>query len=183
MWFFLQDSVSSSVTTSTFGQAKSDQPRRRYSNLSNLAQSLPSTISSVSGFPVAAAGSLDLESAAASGAAAASSSHAKRSHSSSSYGGGGLGHVRQRRRKNKKETTPLRHSATIEKEDLMNESEHLRGASSLESGQKSKTKARHKDYSDGDGNENRSVVINLVPGDCDSQSEDGGMFLTLVYDI
>lgn len=142
--------------------------------MSNLAQSLPSTISSVSGFPVAAAGSLDLESAAT--GAAASSSQAKRSHSSSSYGGGGLGHVRQRRRKNKKESNPLRHSATIEKEDLMPESDNLRGASSLDSGEKTKVKTRQKDYKDGEENENRSVVINLVPGDCDSQSEDGGIW-------
>lgn len=50
--------MSSNLTTSTFGTTTTSEPRRRFSNLSNLAQSLPSTMSSTSGFPVA--GSLDL---------------------------------------------------------------------------------------------------------------------------
>ncbi len=82
---YFQGSVTSSLTTSTGGLPSQrgatsllhdderrkgggatgrTDARRRFSNLSNLAQSLPSTASGSSGFPVAA-GSLDLEAAKA----------------------------------------------------------------------------------------------------------------------
>ena len=193
-------SVTSSVTTSTSGlpsqrlggaapekdpggrRARGSEPRRRFSNLSNLAQSLPSSTSGSMAFPaVAAAGSLDLQ-AEEGGSRARRRGDRRRgggSHRNSADGGentpaaaagtatatmaAAVAAAAEERQATSTDVGVRRTRSAMETRPTATEERHF-----LVSLKKTKKK-------DGGGasRERRAVDDCLVPGDCDSEEDDG----------
>ena len=192
--------TSSNLTSSTFGTTTSE-PRRRFSNLSNLAQSLPSTMSSTSGFPVA--GSLDLNiigdqhSSYTGGLGMSStSSHQQQQHhgvkggqvSSRKHGGKRGGSHRQHSGADNADNQGgggVRRTRSALETSCLTSSTGGGGSSRRQSPMKQmkqqqlavKKQQQHKQY-----HQQQQAQPELVPAECDSQdSEDGGELPSFIY--